>query len=66
MTTTLLIALALIAALAARYVLPQKARCPECGAVREDDAPICGCGWIFDIPDDDSPLEYGEPDDDLR
>lgn len=62
MTTTLLIALALLAAVAARYLIPTRERCPDCNTVREDDTPICACGWIYETPDDDA-LEYGEDDD---
>ena len=62
-TTTLLIALALLLAVGARILLPRKERCPDCHQVREDDSPICACGWIFEMPDDAS-LDYGDPDDD--
>ena len=64
MTTTLLIAIALLAALVGKYLLPSRERCPECQAIRKDDSPICSCGWIFDPPEDDQPLEYGDSDED--
>ena len=64
MLSTLLIAFAVIAAVAYKWLIPQPERCPDCNLVREDEGPICSCGWIFETVDDD-PLEYGAPDDDM-
>ena len=64
MMTTLLIALALIVVLCARYLGPPHERCPDCNAIREDNTLICTCGWIFETPDND-PLDYGETEDDF-
>ena len=36
--------------------------CPGCGKKREDDAMICGCGWIFETPETAEELEYAEED----
>ena len=36
--------------------------CPGCGEKREDDAQICGCGWIFEPPETTEELEYAEED----
>lgn len=52
----------LIVLLLKRFYKPGE-RCPECGRKREEDEPICPCGWVFEYPDDDAPLEYGDPDD---
>lgn len=57
--TTLLIGLALIVVLVARFARPGIERCPDCNRKREDDEPICPCGWVFEYPDDGEPLEYG-------
>jgi hypothetical protein len=62
-TTTILIALALLIAIGARYLRTGPERCPDCNEIRETDTPICSCGWIFEVPDDDMPLEYGDPTD---
>ena len=45
-----------------RFLLPRAERCPDCGLKREDDHPICACGWVYEFPDDGDPLEYGDPD----
>ena len=66
MLYTFLIAAALLAAIVTRYAVTRTQRCPECGRKREEDAPICSCGWIFEYPEDCEPLEYGEPDDHQR
>ena len=57
--TTLLIALALVAVLVYRCAGPRAERCPECQRKREDDHPICPCGWVYEYPETDQPLEYG-------
>lgn len=59
MTWSLLFALFLVAVVILKYWQPWAARCPECGAYRQDDAPLCSrCGWIYQAPEDD--LDYGE------
>ena len=59
---TLLFAGTLLVVLTLKYLVKPAARCPECGQKRESDTPICPCGWIFEYPEDDAPLEYGDPD----
>ena len=57
--TTLLIGLALVAVLAVRFLGQKVERCPDCHQKRVDDTPICECGWVFEYPEDNEPLEYG-------
>ena len=58
-----LLAAVLLVVLVVRLVRKPVERCPDCGEIREDDTPICSCGWVFEYPDDDGPpLEYGDPD----
>ena len=61
---TLLLTGVLLTVLLFKYLAKPGERCPGCGQKREDDHPICPCGWAFEFPDDDAPLEYGDPDDD--
>lgn len=43
----------LILVVIAYYLVPRKARCPECGSHREE-GPLCtSCGWIFEDDEDD-------------
>jgi len=63
MAYSLILALVLLAVIAAKLLTRPGERCPECGAKREGDAPICACGWVYEYPDDGSPMEYGDPDD---
>ncbi len=43
----------LILVVIAYYLVPRKARCPECGSNREE-GPLCpSCGWIFEDDEDD-------------
>jgi len=58
-----LLAVTLLIVLVARLRRTPVERCPECGEARQDDHPICPCGWVFEYPDDGLPLEYGDPDD---
>lgn len=60
--TNVLIGLVLLLALGFRYLKPAVERCPDCHALREEDNPICSCGWVFEYPDSNEPLEYGEDD----
>lgn len=62
MLTYYLIGAALLIVLAARFLRGTKPRCPECGLPRENDHPICECGWVFEYPDDELPIEYGDPE----
>ena len=63
-TTYGLIAVVLLVVIVARILYRGAAeRCPDCGARREGDAPICSCGWAFAYPEDELPIEYGDPDD---
>lgn len=64
MLYSLLIAAAVLIVILFRTILKPGERCPECGQKREGDAPICACGWVFEYPDSDDPLEYGPQDDD--
>ena len=65
MLYTLLIVGALLIVLVSRVLFRSVETCPECGQKREGDGPICPCGWVFEYPEDDAPLEYGDPDDDV-
>ncbi|MCZ6632298.1 MAG: hypothetical protein O7G87_02770 [bacterium] len=62
MLPTLLITGALLLVLLYKVFAPTVERCPDCSQKREDDTPICDCGWVFEYPEDDTPLEYGDPD----
>ncbi|MDA0748326.1 MAG: hypothetical protein O2954_17555 [bacterium] len=64
MLSMFLIGAAVLLVVAAKYLYHPAERCPDCGLKREDNTPICECGWVFEFPEDDSPLEYGEPDED--
>ena len=59
--TTLILAAVLIAVVG-KYLLKPAERCPDCREIRLDEHPICQCGWVFEYPDDDEPIEYGDPD----
>ena len=63
MLYTLLIAGVLLVVIVMKYMLKPAERCPECGQKRGDDAPICTCGYVFEFPEDSTPLEYGAPED---
>ena len=63
MLYTLLIAGALLIVIVFRYLFKPAERCPECGRKREADGPLCPCGWAFEYPQGDDPLEYGDPED---
>ncbi len=44
-----------------KYVVPQRAHCPQCYAVRRDNAPLCNeCSWIFEVPDEDDEIDVGD------
>ena len=60
---SIIFAAILIFVVLAKYLNNPAERCPECGTVRESDHPICTCGYVFEFPDDDEPLEYGDPED---
>ena len=62
MLYTALILVAVFVALVGKYLYKPSEKCPECGEIRVDDRPICQCGWVFEYPDDDQPIEYGDPD----
>ena len=53
----------LIAVVLVFYLVPRKARCPECGSPREE-GPLCrSCGWVFDEEEDEGEDEdSGEPE----
>jgi hypothetical protein len=57
--TSLLIGLAIVIVLVVRLWGPTTERCPDCHLKRVDDDPICECGWVFEYPEDNQPLEYG-------
>ncbi|MDA0709104.1 MAG: hypothetical protein O3B73_02715 [bacterium] len=64
MFSTLFLAGILILVVALKYLVKPAQRCPECHTARQQDFPICECGYVFEFPDeDDDPLEYGDPDD---
>ena len=64
MTTGLLVlAAVLVIVLAVKLLHRPTEACPECGTVREAESPICPCGWVFEYPEDEQPLEYGSPED---
>ncbi len=63
MTLTLFFAGLLIVVVAVKYLRRPVEKCPDCGLPRDGDHPICDCGWVFEYPDDGSPMEYGDPDD---
>ena len=63
MFITLILTGAVLLAVAWKLLGSRVERCPECGRIRESGYPICDCGWVFEYPDDDHPLEYGDPDD---
>ncbi len=63
MTLPLLLALLLLAVALWRWLSRGVERCPDCGLKRDDGYPICDCGHVFEYPEDDSPLEYGDPED---
>lgn len=51
----------LILVVIAWYLVPRKARCPECGTHREE-GPLCpSCGWIFE-DDEDGDEDGDEPE----
>ena len=57
MFLALLFAAVILAAVALKYLVPRRERCPQCYNVRDEGAPLCReCGWIYDVP--------GEEDDD--
>ena len=46
-------ALLLLAVVALKYLRRGVQHCPECGARRPDEAPLCPqCGWIYAAPDE--------------
>jgi len=55
-------AVILLVAVALKYLMPRRERCPQCHAARSADSPLCPeCGWIFETPgDEDDGFEYGE------
>ena len=59
--TTLILAV-LLFVIIAKYLVKPSERCPECSEIRVDENPICSCGWVFEYPEDDEPIEYGDPD----
>ena len=63
MVWSLLFAGLLLVVVALKYSRRPAERCPDCGRRREADHPICDCGWVFEYPEGDDPLEYGDPDD---
>jgi hypothetical protein len=62
MTYPLILAILLLVVVAWRLLARRVERCPDCGRTRQDEDPICECGYVFEYPDDDEPLEYGDPD----
>lgn len=53
----------ILAAVLVRWLGRPGERCPECGVRREGDAPICACGWVFETPETEDDLDYGEEED---
>jgi hypothetical protein len=60
MLLTLMLAGAVLLAVLARWLGRPGERCPECGLRREEGSPLCSCGWIFETPEREDDLEYGE------
>ncbi len=65
MLYTLLFAGTILFVVAAKYLWKSSETCPDCGQTRIDENPICSCGWVYEYPDDENPLEYGDPNDAL-
>lgn len=63
---TTIFAIVLIIVILAKYLYKPVERCPECNTPRESDHPICPCGYVFEFPEDDDPLEYGDPEDSVK
>jgi hypothetical protein len=63
MVLTLMLAGAALLAVLARWLGRPGERCPECGLRRAEDAPLCSCGWIFEPPEGEDDLEYGDEGD---
>jgi hypothetical protein len=61
----LLLAVLLLVVIAWRLLARQVERCPDCGSAREHDHPICDCGYVFEYPETDEPMEYGDPDEEV-
>lgn len=57
---SLIFATVLIIVVLLKYFHKPVERCPECHTPRESDHPICTCGYVFEFPDDDEPLEYDD------
>ncbi|MBM3278949.1 MAG: hypothetical protein FJY95_12835 [Candidatus Handelsmanbacteria bacterium] len=56
----LLFTIFLLVVVALKYLRPRAKGCPQCGAAREGDHPLCiVCGWIYDSPADRDE-DYGE------
>lgn len=62
MLTSLLFAGVLITVVILKYVYKPTERCPDCHTPRDGTHPICACGYVFEFPDDDDPLEYSDSD----
>ena len=58
-------AVLLLLVVAAKYLWPQRERCPQCMTPRDPESPLCAeCGWIYESPDE-SDDDYGEPEEEL-
>jgi uncharacterized OB-fold protein len=46
-----------------RFLRPRGERCPECGAARDPESPLCReCGWMYEVPGEED-SDYGDPED---
>jgi hypothetical protein len=60
----LLLAGVILLALLARWLGRPGQRCPECGLRRDNDTPICPCGWVFETPETEDDLDYAGDEED--
>ena len=60
MFLSLLFAGVILAAVALKYLVPRRPRCPQCFTITNVDEPLCGeCGWIYEVPGEEDD-DYGE------
>lgn len=52
----------LLLVVALKYLRPRGEQCPQCGARREAEQPLCrACGWIYEVPGEEDE-DYGDPE----
>ena len=63
MVWSLIFAVLIIVVVILRFLRPRGERCPECGAARDPESPLCSeCGWIYEVPGEED-SDYGDPED---